>query len=121
MKQTVALSVTTKAGLQSMLDLRFGRTPAFLIVSRENGDWTVVDTVDNKAADAVHGAGGQAAAMLSKLDVDSVISGRYGPKAYQALEMLGIEMWMVEESVDANQALDALANGALRKMKITVY
>ena len=121
LKQKVAVSVASKQGLASMMDSRFGRTPAFLIVSGDDNNWTVSDVVDNDAAAAAHGAGGAAAALVAKYGVDSVISGRFGPKAYQALEALGIEMWIFNEGQSAKEALNAFNKGLLKQMKITVY
>ena len=77
---------------------RFGRSNYFLFVDstvEESGDgeWTARE---NPAADAHGGAGPQAVKFLADHQVDAVISGRFGPKAFRALEEAGITPFAVE-------------------------
>ena len=112
MSKRVAMSVESKNGLQSLLDPRFGRAPAFLIVDPD--DRQIIAELDNDSADVAHGAGTGSAARMSAHDVEIVISGRFGPKADQALAQLGIEMKIAPDGLTADQALDMLAAGTLQ-------
>jgi len=112
MSKRVAITVTSQNGLQSSLDPRFGRAQAFLIVDLDSRD--IIAELDNESADLAHGAGTGSAAMMSAHDVQIVISGRFGPKAEQALSQLGIEMRIAPADFTAEQALDMLAAGTLQ-------
>jgi predicted Fe-Mo cluster-binding NifX family protein len=113
MSQRVAITVQSRHGLQSSLDPRFGRAPAFLIVDLDSRD--IAAELDNESVDLSHGAGTGSAAMMSHYDVKIVISGRFGPKAEQALSQLGIEMRIAPADLTAAQALDMLAAGTLQR------
>jgi predicted Fe-Mo cluster-binding NifX family protein len=66
---------------------RFGRCKWFLVVDPTLGEWQVVE---NKAVDVQGGAGTLVVQLLADLGVEVVISGRYGPNAFDALEAAGI-------------------------------
>jgi predicted Fe-Mo cluster-binding NifX family protein len=106
-------------GIEAELDPHFGRAHAFLIVDPESEG--VFHQITNDAADAAHGAGTGAAAIMSRNGVEAVISGRFGPKASQALVALGIEMWIAPAGIKAKEALKRLASGELEKMEITRF
>lgn len=112
MSKRVAMTVESKNGLQSLLDPRFGRARAFLIIDQESRD--IIAELDNESADLAHGAGTGSAATMSAHDVSVVISGRFGPKADQALSQLGIEMRVAPSDITADQVLDMLAAGTLQ-------
>jgi predicted Fe-Mo cluster-binding NifX family protein len=75
---------------ETKLEPRFGRCAYFLIVDTETQDW---EPMQNPAAEAMGGAGPQAAQFLADQDVKVVISGEFGPNAYTALEAAGIRMY----------------------------
>ena len=99
-------------GLSAIMDGRFGRAEAFLIVNRETGE--VVDTIDNSSLNAAHGAGTSAASTMKSRGVSAVISGRFGPKAFDALHALGIETWVAPPGIRAEEALAKLKANALQ-------
>jgi predicted Fe-Mo cluster-binding NifX family protein len=99
-------------GLSSIVDGRFGRAEAFLIVNWETDE--VVDTVDNSSVNAAHGAGTSAASILKSKGVSAVVSGRYGPKASEALHALGIETWIAPPGIRAKDALAKFKKNALK-------
>ena len=117
--RTVAVTVKQSLGIDAELVPPFGRPPFFRIMDIESGE--VLCELANDAANAAHGAGTGAAAIMSQNSVEAVISGRIGPKASEALEALGIEMWTAPEGIKASEALDRLASGGLEKMEITRY
>jgi predicted Fe-Mo cluster-binding NifX family protein len=117
--RTIAITVKHSKGTDAEFDPRFGRADAFRIVNIETNK--VLFEIVNDAANAAQGAGTEAAAIMSRNGVEAVISGRFGPKAHQALEALGIEMWIAPDGITAAKALERLANGELQKMEITRY
>jgi predicted Fe-Mo cluster-binding NifX family protein len=80
-------------GLETTLEPRFGRCDYFLIVDTESQKW---ESMQNPAAEAMGGAGPQAAQFLADQDVEAVISGEFGPNAYSALEAAGIRMFRAQ-------------------------
>lgn len=77
--------------LNAPLDSRFGRAPRFLIYNDETGTLKVVDNQQN--LNAAQGAGIQAASQIVKQNVDCVITGHCGPKAFQVLESADIKVY----------------------------
>lgn len=70
---------------------RFGRCRNFIIADPASDDW---QEVENPAIDAQGGAGTQVVQHLANLGVEAVISGRYGPNAFEALEAAGIQAYL---------------------------
>ena len=111
----IAISVTRQGeGMDALMDGRFGRAEAFLVVEREGGE--VVETIDNASVGASHGAGTAAANTMKLAGVEAVISGRFGPKAFDALRALGIETWVAPSGITAGEALRMLDDGGLERM-----
>lgn len=84
----VALSVQN-ASEQSMVDERFGRCLYFAIAETETGEITFVA---NEAAND-NGAGVKAARILLKQNVEAVIVGNIGPKAFEVLNRAGLPVY----------------------------
>ncbi len=114
MSKRVAITVQSKNGLKSLMDPRFGRAKVFLIVDAVSGD--VITELDNANVAAAHGAGTGAAAVMNGNQVDVVISGRFGPKAFQSLETLQIEMWSAPDGISAEEALLQYRAGTLQRI-----
>jgi len=70
---------------------RFGRCRCFLIADTDLEDW---QEVENPAIDAQGGAGTQVVQYLAGMGVEAVVSGRYGPYAFEALEAAGIKAYI---------------------------
>ena len=101
----------TAAGssVDAPMDERFGRCPVFMIVDL---DLTVVDPVENPCATQGHGAGIQAAKLMSDRGVSVVLTGRCGPNASDTLAAAGITIvtgcsGSVREAVEAYRAAGA--------------
>jgi predicted Fe-Mo cluster-binding NifX family protein len=69
---------------------RFGRCNYFVIVDSETRSW---DVLSNPAASSRGGAGTQVVQYLSDNGIEAIVSGRYGPNAFIALEAAGIEAY----------------------------
>ena len=106
--------------LESPFDPRVGRAAAFCLVDSETGNWTVHE---NPALSASGGAGVQAAQFVVKLGAQAVISGAYGPNAFDALSLAGIEMYLAPTG-DTLTAADVLAlfkAGKLQKAEAATH
>ena len=98
-------------GLQSILDGRFGRTPAFVVVDSETGQ--LLEVLDNEGRHAGHGAGLSAAALVQEHAIDGVVAAHFGPKASQTLQAMGIEMLLGTAGETVARTLDAFGEGLL--------
>jgi predicted Fe-Mo cluster-binding NifX family protein len=89
--------------LNAPLDRRFGRAPRFLIYDDATGKLDALNNIQN--LNAAQGAGVQAAAQIVKQNVDYVITGHCGPKAFQILESAGVTVYpcSAETIADAYQ------------------
>lgn len=74
--------------IDSPFSPRFGRCDYFIIFDRETGNW---EAVSNPAAAASGGAGATVVQFLYDYQVGATITGKYGPKAFRALQAAGIQ------------------------------
>lgn len=88
---------------------RFGRCTYFLIVDEGEDNW---DKISNPAVNAQGGAGTQVVEDLASRGVEAVISGRYGPNAYEALAAAGIKAYLANSGTP-KQLVDQLQAGSL--------
>ncbi len=86
---------------------RFGRCNAFVLFDTETGDWEVES---NPAAAARGGAGAQVVQFLADNGVGVVVSGRYGPTAFAALDAAGIHAFVADGGTPAELFYKFLAN-----------
>ncbi len=119
MAARIAITARGAEGLAAPLDPVFGRAAVFLIVDRESKE--VVSTVVNPFKESDQGAGTGAAALMHEAGAGAVISGQFGPKAFQAMSRFDIEMWNAPEGITALEALNRFERGELRRMEIKRY
>lgn len=98
----------TAAGpdLDSPVDPRFGRAAYFLFIDTDTYE---LEAVPNPYVSALSGAGIQAAQLVANKGAQAVISGSFGPNAFQTLSAAGIPMYQatggtVRQMVDAFKA-----------------
>ncbi len=84
----IAIS-TNGSNLDALFDPRFGRAQAFCIVDTDTEDYQVID---NSAVSASGGAGVMAAQTIAQHGAEVVISGAFGPNAFEALAAANIKM-----------------------------
>ena len=84
----ICISSTGK-DLDAIVDQRFGRCQYFLIIDI---DTMKIKTISNEATLSSGGAGIQAAQIVTKEDIESVITGNIGPNAFQTLQAAGIKV-----------------------------
>lgn len=115
----IVVACSTDAGLDAPVDPHFGRAAHFVIADSEDG--SLLRQLVNDAAQAAHGAGTGAAGLVGQHHATAVLAGNFGPKAYQALTALGVEMWLVPTGSTVRAALAAQRAGELEQMKVAVY
>ncbi len=104
----IAVSVTTPKP-DAAFESRFGRAAAFAIVDTNIGEQQVVA---NPAAQLGGGAGIRAAEFLIRHDVEAVISGAFGPKAYNVLHTSGVRLYQARSGT-VDDLITRLLNGDL--------
>jgi predicted Fe-Mo cluster-binding NifX family protein len=115
------LAISTSGDkLDSPFDARFGRAAAFCIVDTENGAWKVFE---NPALSTSGGAGVQASQFIAKQGVQSVVSGAFGPNAFNTLASAEIEMYLApgNEAHTAAEILEMFKAGQLAKAEAATH
>ncbi len=108
----------TGGNLNARIDDRFGRCPWFLVVDTDSLEF---DALQNRHAEEAMGAGMAAAKDLVDKHVDAVISGQVGPKAYEVLRALSIDIFLVSGGITVKDALERLKKGELQRMEMRVF
>jgi predicted Fe-Mo cluster-binding NifX family protein len=111
------VAISTKGTkLKDPTDQRFGHCPVFLIVDTET---LHVDALPNEASQETGGAGISAAKLLTRQELDAVITGNLGPNAVRILESEGLPVY-VGATGTARQALKQYRSGRLTRATATV-
>lgn len=107
------IAITTAGNdLNAPVDTRFGRAPRFLIFHTETDVFTIKENTQN--LNAAQGAGIQTATHLAKEQVDCVITGNCGPKAFAVLDAAGIKIYTCSD-MTIQEAIDKLKIGELEE------
>jgi len=109
-KMKICISSTGK-NLDAIVDQRFGRCQYFLIVDTET---MKVKTISNEGILSSGGAGIQAAQIVTKEDVGSVITGNIGPNAFSILQAAGIKVYTGAEGT-IKEAIENYKKGKLKE------
>jgi len=98
--------------LVSTYDPRFGRAEVFCLVETESRK---VRGHDNPAISAPGGAGVVAAQFVDKLGAKAVISGAYGPKAFDTLSAAGIKIYVkpTDKKINVAEVIELFKRGDL--------
>ncbi len=91
---------------------RFGRAEYFILIDSETRE---AQAFANPATDARGGAGSQAVQFIASHQPDVVISGRYGPNAFSALEAAGVKAY-IASSGTVSEVLDQFLAGQLTEV-----
>ncbi len=107
------IAITTAGNnLDSALDRRFGRAVSFLIYDLEAKSFTVIDNQQNLSA--AQGAGIQAAEKIADQEVDVLLTGHCGPKAFRVLQAAGIKVYNTEAAT-VREALELFQQNKLKE------
>jgi len=99
--------------LESPVDPRFGRGAYYITVDTETNIW---QTHPNPGIGASGGAGTLAAQFVADQRAQAVVSGDFGPNAFEALDATGIEMYLFGKNETVKEALDAFIAGKLERV-----
>ena len=99
--------------LEENMDLRFGRAEYFIIYDLEKDEFQVIE---NKGYTASGGAGIASAQQLIDKSIDVVISGSFGPNAYNLLNSSGIKMYKGED-ISIKELIEKYKSGKLEEIK----
>ena len=108
---------TVSPDIESEIDPRFGRGACFLIVDPETLEW---QAVPNPAISAPGGAGIQAAQFVVDHSCDAVLSGDFGPNAFNALKAAGVSMFLYGSCRTVQEAIQRFKSGELDKTRAPV-
>jgi len=110
----IAVSSTGKSIESNVSDI-FARCPYFIIAEIENGKTQKVETIENKNANQLGQAGVSVAKFLAEKNVNAVITGNVGPRAFDVLKQFNIEVYQGEGKV--KEAIEEFIEGKLEKFK----
>ena len=100
----------TSAHMDALYDPRFGRCAFFILIDEETGEW---ESIPNPAVNSRGGAGTQAAQFIANQGVGAIVSGRFGPNAFMALQTAGIKMYGANKG-NISELYSALKAGELK-------
>lgn len=107
----IAITSTGKE-LDSEVDLRFGRAQGFIIYDVVTHEYNFVNNVQN--LEAAQGAGIQAAQNVVNQDVEVLITGHCGPKAFKVLSAADIKIYVGAEGT-IGEVIDKFTNNKLEQ------
>ena len=111
----IAISSIGQDNLSSELSPMFGRCPFFIIADIENNEIKNSKRIENNAVMQAGGAGPMAAQTVANEKVDAVISSSVGPRAFDVLNQLNIEVYKAQGKT-VKEALDLFIQGKLSKI-----
>ncbi len=104
------LLTATSPSIDANVDPRFGRGAYLIAVDTNTLEW---QAELNPGVNALGGAGTQTAQMAANQQVEAVISGDFGPNAYNALQAAGIAMYLYGASTTVKEAIEHFKTGKL--------
>jgi predicted Fe-Mo cluster-binding NifX family protein len=104
---------TTSPDLDAAVDPRFGRGAILIIVDTDTLKW---QAHSNPGVGASGGAGTLAAQFVANQKAEAVISGDFGPNAYNALQAAGVAMYLFGASRSGREAVDRFKSGQLDRV-----
>ena len=106
------IAITSESpSLDSLVDPRFGRTAGFLIVDSDTMEFEYVD--NGSAQTMSQGAGIQAAENVAQSGATVILTGYVGPKAFQALSAVGIQVGQNLDNMTVRQAIERYTSGSV--------
>jgi predicted Fe-Mo cluster-binding NifX family protein len=101
---------TSSADIDGRVDSRFGRAAYFVIVDTDTLEW---QALLNPAVNASGGAGIRAAQFVADQDCDAVVSGDFGPNAYNALKTAEVPMYFLGACSTPREVIKYFKKGQL--------
>jgi predicted Fe-Mo cluster-binding NifX family protein len=104
---------TIAPNIESQVDPRFGRGAYLLVVDTNTME---VESHLNPGVNAAGGAGIQAAQFAASQKAQAVVSGDFGPNAFDALQAADIAMYLYDDCRTAADAVERFKSGQLQKV-----
>jgi predicted Fe-Mo cluster-binding NifX family protein len=104
---------TASPSIESEVDSRFGRGAYLLAVDPNTLEW---QAHPNLGVGAPGGAGIQAAQFVTQQKADAVISGDFGPHAFDALNAANVPMYLFGTSRTARDVIARFNAGQLQRI-----
>ena len=113
----IAVPSFGNGGLNELMNPRFGRCVSFTFVNIEGGEIKEVKAVPNTAANAMGGAGIQAAQLVANNGATEVVVGSLGPNAYQSLAALNLKINQApNQQITVKECIDLYLQGKLQQV-----
>ncbi|WP_434297128.1 NifB/NifX family molybdenum-iron cluster-binding protein [Clostridium sporogenes] len=110
----IAISSTGKT-MENLLDMRFGRCEYFQIHDTESKE---VKILENEGRNASGGAGIVASNQLVDEKVDVIITGNFGPNAFEIIEKAGVKAYKCE-SISITSVIEKYNKGELEQISMS--
>ncbi|APF26615.1 NifB/NifX family molybdenum-iron cluster-binding protein [Clostridium botulinum] len=110
----IAISSTGKT-MENLLDMRFGRCEYFQIHDTESKE---VKILENEGQNASGGAGIVASNQLVDEKVDVIITGNFGPNAFEIIEKAGVKAYKCE-SISITSVIEKYNKGELEQISMS--
>lgn len=98
--------------IDDLIEERFGRTPSFIIYDLEKDTYHSVD--NTQILNSPQGAGIQAAQHVVDADVEAVVTGHVGPKAFQVLKTAKVIIYLAR-GIRVKEAITNFKDGKLQR------
>jgi predicted Fe-Mo cluster-binding NifX family protein len=105
--KTIAVSAATKS-LEAKVEQLFGRSRFFILADPETMEWEALDNIANISTQEMVGAA--TARNLLRKNIDTVITGKCGPKAFEELKSAGVKV-ILDSKGTVRQALEKFLRG----------
>jgi len=109
----IAVSSTGKNLADSVSDV-FGRSPYFVIAEIEGKEIKGTEIIENKSTGQMTGVGISAAQLIAEKNVNAVITGNVGPRAFEVLKQFNIEIYYGSGKIE--EVLQKFIDGKLEKI-----
>jgi len=107
------IMTTVSPTIASQVDSRFGRGAYLLVIDTDTLEW---QAHPNPGVSAPGGAGIQAAQFVTEHKADAVISGDFGPHAFEALNAAGMPMYVFGSARTAREVIARFKAGQLERV-----
>jgi len=96
----------------------FARCPYFIIAEIKDQKIDKTEIIENKSTDQMSEAGISAAQLMAEKNVNAVITGNVGPRAFDVLKQFNIEIYTGSGII--KEVLQKFINGKLKKIEINM-
>lgn len=103
----------TSPSIDSNIDARFGRGAHLIVVDLDTLEW---QAHANPGVGASGGAGSLAAQFAANQGASAVISGDFGPNAFNALQAADIAMYLFGQCITVKEAVEKFKGGQLERV-----